>query len=385
MKKTKKARSVFAVLLAIVLLLVVASTIFTHVLFSNDKLPAFAGYHLYLHETEDMEPDIPQNSLVLAKDAPNASITPGNKVLCYLSDGTLALRVIYQVTVNEDGTSSYYPGTALDQGSELTIPRANIFALCEWQSKDLYKYIKFATSVGGIMLLLVVPCIILILMILAKIAKSGKEDLNDEDFLFNEMEELEVMTRKPKNADNPLFEPNHAPPAGESLERKKSSISENFERKPVNENSPYQKAVQERTMKFRIQQQNIDEAKRQEDAGHAQMGTQVFSAQKVEEAAKQQVPEASFTKPLPAPGEPAAHMPAPAAPMPEPAAPAPAPAPKKPAAPPRPVTPAPNIDDIINPSELRAAKTGQKINPEIAASGSIDDLLRVLEAEKKKL
>ena len=45
----------------------------------------------------------------------------------------------------------------------------------------------------------------------------------------------------------------------------------------------------------------------------------------------------------------------------------------------------PNIDDIINPAEFRAAKTGQKINPDIAASGSIDDLLRVLEAEKKKL
>ncbi|MBQ8011046.1 MAG: hypothetical protein IJ265_05795, partial [Oscillospiraceae bacterium] len=65
-----------------------------------------------------------------------------------------------------------------------------------------------------------------------------------------------------------------------------------------------------------------------------------------------------------------------------------APPAEKPAAPVRPVAPpepAPNIDDIINPAEFRAAKTGQKINPDIAASGSIDDLLRVLEAEKKKL
>ena len=46
----------------------------------------------------------------------------------------------------------------------------------------------------------------------------------------------------------------------------RSSLYRSFvERKPVNENSPYQKAVQERTMKFRIQQQNIDEAKRQEE------------------------------------------------------------------------------------------------------------------------
>lgn len=369
MKRTKKFRSVFSILLVIVLLLVVASTIYFNILFARNKMPKLGSNYLYLHETEDMEPDIPQNSLVLAKDAPTATIVPGNKVLCTLSDGTVGLRVIYQITVNADGTSSYYPGTAVEQGSELMLKREDIFAICEWQSRDLYKYLTFVTSVGGIMLLLVVPCVILIMMILAKIARNGKEAVSDEDFLFNEMEELEVMTRKPKTAENPLFEPSQAPPAAETLERKKSSISENFERKPVNENSPYQKAVQERTMKFRIQQQNIEEAQRyQAESSRAQqMGTQVFSAQKVDEAAQQQNQPASFTEPKPAP------------------APAPTPKPAPPRQPARPATPPPNIDDIINPAEFRAAKSGQKINPDIVASDSIDDLLRVLEAEKKKL
>lgn len=367
MKKNKKVRSVFSILFVIVLLIIVACTVITNVLFAGGKTPKIAGYYLYLHETADMEPDIPQNSLIFAKDAPNQSLSPGSKVLCNLSDGTTAVRVIYQIAVNEDTTSSYYPGTALEQGSEPAIPRDNIFAVCKWQSKDLYQYIKFTTSVGGIMALLVVPCVILIIMLLAKIAKGSTDVLDDEDFLFNEMEELEIMTRKPKGADNPLFEPNQAPPAGESLERKKSSISEHFEKKPVNENSPYQKAVQERTMKFRIQQQNIEEAKRYEEENRSRAaGTQIFSSQAVEEAAKQQndsIPQAET-------------------------APASASLTEKPAAavrPAAPVTPAPNIDDIINPAEFRAAKTGQKINPEIAASDSIDDLLRVLEAEKKKL
>ncbi|MBQ9110762.1 MAG: hypothetical protein IJY06_05285 [Oscillospiraceae bacterium] len=374
MNKNRKARSLFAILLVIVLLMIVASTIVTNILFAGGKTPKVAGYYLYMHEAADMQPDIPQNCLIMAKDAPNASLSPGNKVLCNLSDGTAAVRVIDQITVNEDGTSSYYPATALEQGTETAIPRGNIYAICEWQSKDLYKYVNFTTSVGGIMALLVVPSVILIIMVLAKIAKGSTDVLDEEDFLFDEMEELEMMTRKPKGADNPLFEPSQAPPAAESLERKKSSISEHFEKKPVNENSPYQKAVQERTMKFRIQQQNIEEAQRYEEASRNRTaGTQIFSSQEVENAAKQSTP-------APAAPQPVQNVPL--------APPLSAPSAQKPSAPVRPVAPpepAPNIDDIINPAEFRAAKTGQKINPDIAASGSIDDLLRVLEAEKKKL
>lgn len=370
--KTKKRRtSIFAVLVVIVLLIIIAATIATNVIFSDNKLPKLAGYYLYMHETEDLEPDIPQNSLVFAKEAPSTSLAPGSKVLCNLSDGTMAARVIYQITVNADGTSSYYPGTALEQGLELAIPRENIFAICTWQSKDLYAYVNFATQVKGLMLLLVVPSIILIIMLLAKIARGSSEVVDDDDFMFDEIEE---MTRKPASADNPLFEPSQTPATGESLEKKKSSISENFEKKPVNENSPYQKAVQERTMKFRIQQQNIEEAKRQEEAMKSRGGTQIFSAQTVEDAAKQYAAEVSAPAEIPEAAEAPVQEIETAAPV-EAAVSEPRTAP----------TAAPNIDDIVKPSELRAAKTGRKINPEIAATDSIDDLLRVLEAEKKKL
>ncbi len=375
MKHKKKSTSIFSVLIVIVLLIVIACTIAANVIFADNKLPKIAGYYLYMQDVADLEPDIPQNSLVLAKEAPTISIAPGSKVLCNLSDGTMAMRVIYQVTVNEDGSSSYYPGTAIEQGKELVIPRENIFAVCEWQSKDLYTFINFATQVKGLMTLLVVPSIILIIMLLAKIAKSSTEEVDDDDFLFDE--EIEQMTRKPQGTENPLFEPSTAPPAGESLEKKKSSISEHFEKKPVNENSPYQKAVQERTMKFRIQQQNIEEAKRQEEASRSRVGTQVFSAQTVEEVAKQQVVASAAPK--------RTEMVTETKPVEQPAPVRQETKPEVRTEPRTPVTPTPNIDDIVKPSELRAAKAGGKINPNIAATDSIDDLIRVLESEKKKL
>ncbi len=364
MKTKKKGKSLFSTLIVIVLLVVVILTAAANIICSGDKIPQIGNYYLYTHEVNDMEPDIPQNTLVIAKKSETTSLTPGNKVLCYLSDGTLALRVIYQITVSEDGSTNYYPGTALDQGSELTIPRSNIFAICTWQSPELYEFVTFATSVSGIMTLLVVPCIILIIMLLVRIVRSSSDDMDDEEFLFAEAEK---EIKKRKHANNPLFEPGTAPPSGESLELKKSSIQDHFERKPVNENSPYQKAVQERTMKFRIQQQNIEEAAQQTQSAAPKSGTQVYSTQTIEEAARQQAEETPVMVETPV------QQPEPQS---EPVHPAPAPALR---------TETPNIDDIVRPSELRAAKSGQKINPNIAATDSIDDLLRVLESEKKKL
>lgn len=368
MKAKKGGKSIFVVIFVIVLLLMVATSLTTSIIFSGEDIPKIGKYYLYMHDAADMEPDIPQNSLVVAEEATVGSLTPGNKVLCYLSDNKLALRVIYQITLNDDETVSYYPGTALDQGSELTIPRQNIFAICTWQNEALYHYVDFATNVSGIMLLLVLPCIVLIIMILVKIQKSSKDELDDDDFLFDEEP---VLPKAKRLSDNPLFDPGSTPASGESFERKKSSISENFERKPVNENSPYQKAVQERTMKFRIDQQMMEDAKRQDASVSKTSGTQVFSTQAVEEVAKHQTGSFSVTE---AAEKSEQYTAAPTEPV-------------KPAVRPEPVrtSTTPNIDDIVKPSELRAAKTGQRINPNIAATDSIDDLLRVLEAEKKKL
>lgn len=381
----KKSRSIFAVLVVIVLLVLMAAAVTINVIFSGDKVPRVAGYYLYLHEEADMEPDIPQNSFVLAKEATTTSLSPGNKVLCYLADGNLALRVIYNMTLDSDNQTIYYPGTALEQGNELTIPRTNIFAVCLWANTQLYSFVQFATSVPGLMVCLVVPCIILIIMLLVKIARSGKDELDEDDFLFDE-EELESLNRsKPtKSKAAPLFDPKQTPAADENLERKKSSISENFSEKPVNENSPYQKAVQERTMKFKkIQEEDIaraeEEARKKEEArkqaaearkqqekllkqakSAVQETTQVLSAQEIEETSRQPV----LTPP-------------------------PAPAPVKPAPKPAPSSgtrsSAPNLDDILDPSELRAAKNGQRVNKNIATTSSIDDLISALENEKKKL
>ncbi len=375
-KSKKKHGSAFAVLFVIVLLLSVAFTVCSNVVFSGDRVPMIAGYYLYLHEKADMEPDIPANSLVIAKSAEQSSLQAGSKVLCYLSDGNMALRVIYKIDVNEEGTSLYYPGTAVEQGNELTIERNNIFAVCTWASKEMYTVIQFATSVIGLMAMLVGPCIILIIMLLVKIAKSSRDDEDEDDeYMFDEDDEdedEEEMPRRRKRSQGPLFDPEQANLEDESLEKKKASIQENFAEKPVNENSPYQKAVQERTMKFKkIEDEDIERAKRataesraareaayeqQQAAANAPAAPAVPQQQAEPQQAKPYVPTHSADIPVVRASEPD-----------------------------EPRIETPNIDDIINPSQLRAAKAGQRYNPDIAGTDSINDLIAALEKEKKKL
>ncbi|MDE7122516.1 MAG: hypothetical protein K2O42_10210, partial [Oscillospiraceae bacterium] len=252
--KQKKHGSVFAGLLVVLLMLVVVGTIAANLIFSGSRVPKIAGYYLYLQDSDEMSPDVPAQSLVVAQAAITEELHEGNKVLCYLADGTLAIRNIYQIEETEDGAVNYYPGTVQEQGNDFVIPRTNIFAICTWASTQLYQYVKFTTSMTGLLALLVAPCVILIIMLLVKMAKSDGDDMEDEEFLF-EQSEPTPRKKKKKAAEQPLYNPD-AVPVQDSLQEKKSTISENFSAKPVNENSPYQKAVQERekTMKFRRQE-----------------------------------------------------------------------------------------------------------------------------------
>ncbi|MDE7093355.1 MAG: hypothetical protein K2O52_00430, partial [Oscillospiraceae bacterium] len=375
--KAKKHGSIFAGLLVVVLFMIVAGTIFSNLIFSGERVPKIAGYYLHLQDSNEMEPDIPEKSLVFAKSLEiSEELQEGNKVLCYLVDGTLVVRNIYKIEQTEDGVINYYPGTSQEQGVDYVIPRTNIFAICTWTSAELYQYVNFATSVAGLMALLVVPCVILIIMLLVKIAKNGNDDMEDEQFMFKETE-LTPKKKKKVASQHPLYNPDDVP-APDSLEKKKSTISENFSAKPVNENSPYQKAVQERekTMKFRrqeIEEEALKVFDEPRPKKKQQTNTQVYSTEEIKAKAQemQQSEPVIKSKPEPVAPKPSVQKPEPVAKS-----------VSKPA--PKPVykSTSPNIDDILNPPN-QVSKTSfdadSKKGSDISSTDSIDDLIKILE------
>lgn len=173
----------------------------------------------------------------------------------------MAVRRIYNIEQDETGVLKYYPTTMKtnDVGTEPPITVDSILGKCAYESGELYSYVTFATGVPGILTLLVLPSVILVIMLIVAIARANGK--HDDEYTFEENYD-EVYSEDSYDDDDsayddeelggrsPLFRPSENTAQSRSFEQKRSSIAENFERKQVNPNSPYQKA---RTMQFKAQ------------------------------------------------------------------------------------------------------------------------------------
>lgn len=296
MKKKNKAVSILGVIVSIILILVAAATLLVTVLFAKKDTPELFGYYLYLQKSSAMEvtdsdddsASIHADTVVFAK-AYNGTdpLSVNNAVLCVLapddsspmedkdSDG-YAIRRILRIEPNEEtGELLYYPTTMQTDriGTEPAITGSSIIGLCEFEHEGLYSYITFVRTLPGIILLLALPCVLLIIMIIAKIARSKSrrldedayafeesydevpgEDMYDEDYMDDDDNGYDEDEGDYEEEENdyvseptaPLYTPDISNTS--TLDRKRVSIAQNFTPKAVNPNSPYQKA---RTMQFK--------------------------------------------------------------------------------------------------------------------------------------
>lgn len=292
----KKSKSILAVVLAILLILVVAVSLTTNILFSRKDTPKIFGHYIYLMEYDTMEAgaaavatgttdlnaagtvdsesaaaSIHKHTAVIATAYQESDpIAKNNAVLCVLApDDTstdidsdrVAVRRIYNIEQDETGVLKYYPTTMKtnDVGTEPPITVDSILGKCAYESGELYSYVTFATGVPGILTLLVLPSVILVIMLIVAIARANGK--HDDEYTFEENYD-EVYSEDSYDDDDsayddeelggrsPLFRPSENTAQSRSFEQKRSSIAENFERKQVNPNSPYQKV---RTMQFKAQ------------------------------------------------------------------------------------------------------------------------------------
>lgn len=261
MEKEKRFSILKFVLIALSIILIVLS-IFINIAFSGGKTPKLFGRYVYVvKETDNMGESVTEGAALLAADAKNETISKGDIVLCYPADAPDTLKVlsIFDIVSAEDGTQKYVTADASKIGSEESITKDKIVAKCTGynQSLGIGSFISFASGIKGILALLVLPCVLLVIFFIAKIASSKDDD--DEEFGFYEYDEKEkerAASESRKNlhdkSANPLFEPSQEIQPSNEFERKKMSIAENFSQKKVNPDSPYQKE-KERTMQFKAQ------------------------------------------------------------------------------------------------------------------------------------
>lgn len=256
----KKKR--FSFLKLLVIIICIAAVIVSagaNILFSGGKTPSLFGRYIYVvGDDNPMAGNITTGAALIARDAEGITINTGDIVLCYPADNPekLCLRSINFISEADNGAQTYYTKDSVHEDSAGAITKSSITAVCTGypESLELGRFITFARSMTGIIVLLGVPVLLLLIFIISAVAGSRRSD-DDDEYDFYEYDEDEDESEEENGryrSNDPLYEPDSDVAVKPELERKKMSIAENFSQKQVNPDSPYQRE-KERTMQFKAQ------------------------------------------------------------------------------------------------------------------------------------
>lgn len=255
MKKKKR----FSALKLLIVILCITSVIVSagiNILFAGDKTPKLFDRYIYVvDEDNPMEGEITTGAALISMDAKkHGVVATGDIILCYPADNpsTLSLRSVSFISEGDEGTS-YYTMDSFHEDTTGAITFDKIVAICTGynESLELGRFITFARQLKGIIALLGVPALLLIIILFTSILGSRSDEDIEDEFGFYEYDEEENNSPARKKAD-PLYEPNSDTPTSAAFERRKMSIADNFKQKEVNPDSPYQKE-KERTVQFKAQ------------------------------------------------------------------------------------------------------------------------------------
>ena len=255
MKKKKR----FSALKLLIVILCITSVIVSagiNIFFAGDKTPKLFDRYIYVvGEDNPMEGEITTGAALISMDAKkHGVVATGDIILCYPADNpsTLSLRSVSFISEGDEGTS-YYTMDSFHEDTTGAITFDKIVAICTGynESLELGRFITFARQLKGIIALLGVPALLLIIILFTSILGSRSDEDIEDEFGFYEYDEEENNSPARKKAD-PLYEPNSDTPTSAAFERRKMSIADNFKQKEVNPDSPYQKE-KERTVQFKAQ------------------------------------------------------------------------------------------------------------------------------------
>lgn len=207
MSRTDKKFSAFSVaeiILIILLIAVIAAMIFIGVVFHKDNTATSVfGYCFYRTKAVNMETSIPQGTIIVAKESENDSIEAGSVILCKIGEYT----VLTRVTEVQDGAYIVKFDVAPDNET-FRVEKSAVIAKAVWQLEALGKFIDFATSTVGIIVVLIIPLTIIIAVQVIRINRlkaleREASSLDDIDDVINSRrkEAPAVTFTKPKFND----------------------------------------------------------------------------------------------------------------------------------------------------------------------------------------
>lgn len=233
----KNKRLGVSISLVLLMIFMVISIIFTFsisYMFSTEGVSGkLFGKYVYIMENDDMKPEIAKGSAVIAHDDAISVLVEGNVILFKNGSREDVMR-IRQVVHNTDKTV-YRVSTNASPEDTIEVPRDKVIAKCVTEGHTLGVFISFLSSLPGIILFLLVPCAVILTILVLKIL-SMKKNSQEDNYFPDDTEDDgysdDFGDKFSKTLSSPLFDPEADINPSEDFERKKSSIADNFKRKP---------------------------------------------------------------------------------------------------------------------------------------------------------
>lgn len=173
MQKEIRKSNIFEVVIMVVLLLLLVFVFGVNMLFYKDSAaPSFLGkYYVYVTNEANMD-GIKKDAAVVCDSTMTENLQIQNVVLAAVNDedDKAVLRI-----VGMDDSTYTLKSDYSETDDTIVIPKNNVLALCRWTSSEFGKFVTFATSNAGIVLLIVLPCTIIVLLQAMRVLdKDGK-------------------------------------------------------------------------------------------------------------------------------------------------------------------------------------------------------------------
>lgn len=413
-QERKKAISCLGVLLIVCMLLIAGCTAAVNLLFRDGKVPKIGKHYVCYYTQDDMGDRIPSGSLVFAEEISeirNKSVVLYRNTSDQYRIAEISLVLDSTPTETEAPATLYYLTTVKDP-TAVAVSRSDIVGNCTHLSAELGTLVGFLLGPGGVAAGLILPCLIIILYLIAALIAAkesadqdieGYEDDGDTDLAFVKSIQRKQQEIAERDAERHAREAEAAGADSEVLPVKRRRMSDE-ELAKLEEEEAAKRAERIAAVRSHMEQRRQSDTPdgvplytteiitKTHTLSIPKVGdrplttTQQRSAVRVSATGTIQRPASTtgeipkpVVKPVtaPIPAAPAAEAPAkPAAPAPAPVEAAPAPV-EKPAPAPAPAEkPAPAADAPAAPEEPYDSPI---------ASASFDDLMAFLNSEEEKL
>jgi hypothetical protein len=174
--KKKSGGTFFRIIIILLLIVLIGGVLVFNFFFKKDGTPSdIFGYYFLRTSEVYMQPEIMPGDMVIGVETPPEELGVQDAVICRIRDRITVMRIIdvHSDTVPISFTVKY---DTVSDADALTISSDSIIARAEYRDPNLGEILDFATSVPGILLAIMIPLAAIIAYQVVKLRRADDDE-----------------------------------------------------------------------------------------------------------------------------------------------------------------------------------------------------------------